>query len=125
MPGTRGAVPVPLQDGARDVTQLILDLLDHKPLLQTGEDFPTIPQSEIKAALDRLASRQMVQYETKDTEQIALTPEGQMICDEGSHEYKVWDAVRRHKKLEMKDLAVSGKPLKPTSLALASSSNVS
>ena len=110
MPGTRGAVPVPLQDGARDVTQLILDSLDSKPSFETGHEFPSVPQMEIKAALDRLASRQMVQYKTRDIEQAVLTSEGQIICDEGSHEYKVWETVRRHKKLELKDLAVSAIP---------------
>lgn len=99
---------MPLDDGTRDVTQQILDVLDEKPDFNTSSQFPQIPQIEIKAALDRLKSRLMVQYETNDTEQVILTPEGQMICDEGSHEYKVWDAVRKAGKLEMKDLTVSG-----------------
>jgi len=108
MPGTRGPVPVPLHDGARDVTQQILDALEGEASLETATKFPEIPQAEIKAALDRLASRQMLQYTTNDREQVLLTPEGQMICDSGSHEYKVWDAVRKSGKLEMKDLIVGG-----------------
>ena len=100
-------MPVPLKDGTRDVTQQILDALYDKPEFNTNSEFPEISQNEIKAALDRLQSRLMVQYETHDTEHVILTPEGQMICDEGSHEYKVWDAVRKAGKLEIKDLAVS------------------
>lgn len=106
MPGTRGPVPVPLQAGGRDLTQQILDLLDEKEPLQTNVDFPDTPQSEIKAALDRLASRSMLTYDTNDTEQVLLTGEGQTICDEGSHEYKVWDAVQQKGKLPLKELPV-------------------
>jgi len=106
MPGTRGPVPVPLQAGGRDLTQQILDLLDEKEPLQTNVDFPDTPQSEIKAALDRLASRSMLTYETNDTEQVLLTGEGQTICDEGSHEYKVWDAVQQKGQLPLKELPV-------------------
>ena len=98
---------MPLQDGTRDVTKVILDALEGSPALETSKDLSDIPRSEVKAALDRLASREMVQYTSNDTEIIELTAEGQQICDEGSHEYKVWDAVRRSQRLEMKDLAVS------------------
>lgn len=107
MPGTRGPVPVPLRDGSRDLTQQLLEALDRQPELQTSKDFGDVPQAEIKAALDRLASRQMVQYDTSDSEQVLLTAEGKMICDQGSHEYKVWDAVRKRGKLGIKELPVS------------------
>lgn len=108
MPGQRGAVPVPLKDGQTDVTRLILDTLatsDTTPLV-TSVTFPSIPRNDIKAALDRLASRSMVEYDTKDTEIVLLTQEGKEICDEGSHEWKVWHAVHERGKLEMKDLVV-------------------
>ena len=108
MPGQRGPVPVPLQDGQTDVTQNILNTLNtHGGPLIASENFPKIPRNEIKAALDRLGSRSMVEYKAKDTEVIKLTPEGEEICDEGSHEWKVWHAVQEKGKLEMKDLAVS------------------
>lgn len=106
MPGTRGPVPVPLHTGGRDLTQQILDLLDTKEPLQTNEDFPETPQNEIKAALDRLGSRQMLVYDTRDSEKVVLTPEGQTICDEGSHEYKVWEIVQQKGKLPLKELPV-------------------
>ena len=107
MPGTRGPVPIPLRDGHRDITLELLEMLDTKSSFDTHDTFPDIGQGEIKAALDRLASRSMVQYSTTDTEQVVLTAEGQTICDEGSHEYKVWKAVKDAGKLELKDLPVS------------------
>ncbi|PNS20820.1 Phenylalanine--tRNA ligase alpha subunit [Sphaceloma murrayae] len=104
MPGTRGPVPVTLEAGARDLPQQVLDLLDEKEPIQSNTDFPNVSQQEFKAAIDRLGSRSMVAYDTSDKEQVVLTPEGQTICDEGSHEFKVWDAVKKAGKLPLKDL---------------------
>ena len=110
MPGQRGPVPVPLHhNGVRDLTLEILENLEGQESFKSQEAFPAIPQAEIKAALDRLASRSMVQYETQDSEQVILTAEGQQICDEGSHEWKVWDAVRKAGKMPLKELPVSRK----------------
>jgi phenylalanyl-tRNA synthetase alpha chain len=109
MPGTRGAVPVPVAGNTsrpRDLTQEILDQLDVQPELESSRDFPDVPQAEIKAALDRLASRSMIRYETQDAQKVLLTSEGQTICDEGSHEYKVWEVVRRKGKVGLKELPV-------------------
>ncbi|KAF2138318.1 uncharacterized protein K452DRAFT_328861 [Aplosporella prunicola CBS 121167] len=104
MVGQRGPVPVPHRDGDRDVTQQILDLLDQKPTLRSSEDLADVSQVEIKAALDRLASRSMVTYETADSELVVLTKEGQAISDEGSHEFKVWEAVKQAGKVAIKEL---------------------
>lgn len=59
----------------------------------SNEAFPSSPSSNVKSALDRLGSRQMVEYETREKELIVLTPEGQEIADNGSHEAKVFAAV--------------------------------
>lgn len=96
-----------MRDGSRDVTQLILDTLETQPEINSTEAFPQIPQDEIKAALDRLKSRLMLEYDAVDEEQVHLTEEGQTIADTGSHEWKVWDAIRKAGKIEMKDLVVS------------------
>ncbi|KAK3726137.1 Phenylalanyl-tRNA synthetase, beta subunit, cytoplasmic [Vermiconidia calcicola] len=105
MPGTRGAVPVPMQaNGTSDLTLDILSTLDTQQPIHTAEAFPHASQAEIKAALDRLASRSMVEYETNDSEQVILTEEGQQICDEGSHEWKVWEAVKSKGRIPIKDL---------------------
>ncbi|KAF2186755.1 hypothetical protein K469DRAFT_687107 [Zopfia rhizophila CBS 207.26] len=102
MVGTRGPVPVTQKS---DVAQDVLDLLDTKSPLHSSDAFPSISQPEIKAALDRLASRSMVQYETSDKEQIVLTKEAETIVQEGSHEFKVWDAVKQHGGLPIKELS--------------------
>lgn len=106
MPGQRGPVPVPLQVGGRDITQQVLDLLDTKTPLATESDLPDVEQAQVKAALDRLGSRQMLTYETKEAEQVMLTKEGQQIANEGSHEYKVWEAVKRRGQMPLKELQV-------------------
>ena len=106
MPGTRGPVPVPLVEGGRDLTQQVLDVLENTDPLHTNVEFPDVSQREIKAALDRLASRSMLTYDTQEAEQVLLTAEGQTICDEGSHEYKVWDVVQQKGKVPLKELPV-------------------
>ncbi|KAK7537471.1 tRNA synthetases class II core domain (F)-domain-containing protein [Phyllosticta citribraziliensis] len=104
MVGQRGPVPVPVKDGDRDVTQIILDLLAEKPQIRSNVDLPQTSQQDVKAALDRLASRSMVTYQTAESEQVLLTKESQTIVDEGSHEWKVWDAVKKHGKVGIKEL---------------------
>lgn len=106
MPGTRGPVPVPLQTETRDLTLDILATLQDQEPFKSQDVFPDTPQAEIKAALDRLASRSMVTYETNDREAVILTAEGQQIANEGSHEYKVWKAVQENGKLSLKELPV-------------------
>src|ERR1700712_4379224 len=107
MPGARGPVPVPEKDSNRDLPQEILDLLSKQETFTTSDAFPGIAEPIIKAALDRLKSRSMIEYDPKEKEIVVLTQEGKLICDEGSHEYKVWDAVRRKGKLSIKELPVS------------------
>lgn len=97
---------MPLKTEEHNVTQDVLDLLEQKQPLQTSEDFPSIPQAEIKAALDRLASRSMVEYQAHDSEQVLLTPEAESIVADGSHEYKVWKAVKDADKVPVKEIAV-------------------
>ncbi|QIW98361.1 hypothetical protein AMS68_003879 [Peltaster fructicola] len=104
MPGTRGPVPVPLQNESGDLTLNILRTLQDQEPFKSQDAFPDTPQAEIKAALDRLASRSMIAYDTNDREVVILTAEGQQIASEGSHEYKVWKAVQEHGKLSLKEL---------------------
>ena len=100
MGSDRGPVPV------RDVAQEILDVLENKDVIKSSVEFADVPQAEFRGAVARLNSRSMVQYNALDSEEVLLTDEGQSICDEGSHEYKVWYAVWKRKKLEMKELPV-------------------
>jgi phenylalanyl-tRNA synthetase alpha chain len=86
------------------LTQQILDILDAKSTFDTRDEFPSVPQPEIKAALDRLGSRSMIEYDVRDAEQLNLTPEALSICDNGSHEFRVWDAIRDKGKVGIKEL---------------------
>jgi phenylalanyl-tRNA synthetase alpha chain len=87
----------------QDLTTDILAHLENNDPFATDVAYPEVPQVQIKAALDRLASRAMVEYDTNDSEQVILTAEGQQIVDEGSHEYKVWQAVKQAGRLGLKD----------------------
>ncbi len=49
----------------------------------------------MKSALDRLNSREMVVYQVIEKEEAHLTEEGQSIAADGSHEAKVFEAVRQ------------------------------
>lgn len=107
MPGQRGPVPVPMGNGDRDLTLDILHHLEHNDPFESEVAYPQVPQAEIKAALDRLASRAMLTYKNRDSEQVTLTKEGQQIADEGSHEYKVWEAIKKAGRVTPKDPALS------------------
>ena len=81
---------------AADLTSQVLDALSHSngPILST-EAFYSIPSTTVKSALDRLGSREMVTYKTIDREEAVLTPEAKGIAADGSHEAKVFEAVRQ------------------------------
>ena len=79
---------------AANLTAEVLDILSRtdKPILST-EAFPSTPSTDVKSALDRLKSRDMVSYETIDKDEAILTPEAEGIAANGSHEAKVFEAV--------------------------------
>ncbi|EDP54016.1 hypothetical protein KXW98_009466 [Aspergillus fumigatus] len=79
---------------ASDLTNSILDALSASdgPIL-SDKAFPSTPSLDLKSALDRLASRSMIEYERMEREAIALTQEGEEIAANGSHEAKVFQAV--------------------------------
>lgn len=81
---------------ASDLTSQVLEALSHGdgPVL-SAKAFPSIPSTTVKGALDRLASRDMISYQTIDREEAILTPEAEVIAAEGSHEAKVFEAVRK------------------------------
>ncbi|KLJ05706.1 phenylalanyl-tRNA synthetase alpha chain [Blastomyces silverae] len=80
---------------ASDLTTQILDLLSSTddPIL-SSDAFPAAPSIALKSALDRLRSRDMIIYETIEQEQAVLLPEAEGIAANGSHEAKVFEAVR-------------------------------
>ncbi|EEH42762.2 phenylalanine-tRNA ligase, alpha subunit [Paracoccidioides brasiliensis Pb18] len=78
-----------------DLTTQILDLLSStdEPILST-DAFPSTPGISVKAALDRLGSRDMIKYQTIEREEAILSPEAEAIAANGSHEAKVFEAVQ-------------------------------
>ncbi|KAK4192031.1 putative phenylalanyl-tRNA synthetase alpha chain [Podospora australis] len=79
-----------------DLTTSILHALSKtdSPISST-EVFPDVPFESLKAALDRLASRSMVNYEQVEREEAFLEPEAEVIVSHGSHEARVFEAVRK------------------------------
>ncbi|MCJ1422741.1 Phenylalanyl-tRNA synthetase, beta subunit, cytoplasmic [Sticta canariensis] len=81
---------------ASDLTSQVLDVLAQSdgPVL-SADVFPSIPSTTLKSALDRLRSREMVSYRAIDREEAILTAEAEGIAANGSHEAKVFEAVRQ------------------------------
>ncbi|OJJ02405.1 hypothetical protein ASPVEDRAFT_41898 [Aspergillus versicolor CBS 583.65] len=79
---------------ASDLTNPVLEALStsEEPII-SSKAFPSTPSLQVKSALDRLASRLMVEYEAINGEAITLTKEGEDIVANGSHEAKVFQAV--------------------------------
>ena len=93
---------------AGDLIPEILDRLSRSngPILST-EEFPRIPSSTLKSSLDRLGSRGFIVYKPVDREEAILTPEAEGIAAHGSHEAKVFEAVKeRSEGLKIADLPV-------------------
>jgi phenylalanyl-tRNA synthetase alpha chain len=81
---------------ASDYTGQVLDVLaeSNGPVL-TAHAFPDVDFTVIKGSLDRLGSREMITYETLEREEYFLSEEAEGIVAEGSHEAKVFEAVRK------------------------------
>lgn len=93
---------------ASDLTSQVLHVLSqsHGPVL-SADAFPSIPSTTVKSALDRLGSREMVSYRVIDREEVILTVEAEGIAANGSHEAKVFEAVRNSiEGLKIADLPV-------------------
>ncbi|KAK7737042.1 Phenylalanyl-tRNA synthetase, beta subunit, cytoplasmic [Cytospora paraplurivora] len=90
--------PIPSgQDGADgDVAVQILKTLDQTPNepLLSAKAFPASTFTELKAALDKLASREMVRFDTIEKEVVALEEEAEGIVANGSHEVRVFKALQ-------------------------------
>ncbi|KAI9821038.1 MAG: Phenylalanyl-tRNA synthetase, beta subunit, cytoplasmic [Pycnora praestabilis] len=79
---------------AQDLTVQVLDVLAREDPILSNDAFPGTPPTTVKSALDRLGSREMVTYQTIEREEAVLTEEALGIVAEGSHEAKVFEAVR-------------------------------
>ncbi|KAH6636420.1 tRNA synthetases class II core domain (F)-domain-containing protein [Chaetomium tenue] len=82
-------------NSTEDLPSEVLQALSKSDLISSTEAFPDVPFKSIKAALDRLASRSMVTYEQVEREEAFLEPEAEIIVSHGSHEARVFEAVRQ------------------------------
>ncbi|KAI9891410.1 MAG: Phenylalanyl-tRNA synthetase, beta subunit, cytoplasmic [Vezdaea aestivalis] len=80
---------------ADDLTVRILAELENKDSLVSSEAFPNVPFLVIKSAIDRLQSRDMIENSAIERDEVHLTAEAKKIASEGSHEAKVFEAVRQ------------------------------
>lgn len=85
-----------VQDGHDgDLATQILHALEKQEPILSAEAFPSQKSTDVKSALDRLASRAMVTYETIDREDAVLDAEGEEITANGSHEARVFEALQK------------------------------
>jgi phenylalanyl-tRNA synthetase alpha chain len=77
-----------------DLPSEILQALSKNEPILSSEAFPSLKSTEVKSALDRLGSRSMVTYETIDRELPVLEAEAEEIAANGSHEARVFEALR-------------------------------
>ncbi|KAL6857371.1 tRNA synthetases class II core domain (F) domain-containing protein [Trichoderma novae-zelandiae] len=82
-------------ESAGDVAHEILQALANTDQILSTEAFPNVPFETLKASLDRLSSRSMVVYEQIERQEAILEPEAEEIVQHGSHEARVFEAVRK------------------------------
>ncbi|KAL8737205.1 MAG: hypothetical protein Q9181_001931 [Wetmoreana brouardii] len=79
-----------------DLTSQVLEVLSRTEGPITSSDaFPSVDFTTMKSALDRLRSREIIECKQIDREEAILTTEAEGIPVEGSHEAKVFEAVRQ------------------------------
>lgn len=82
-------------DQQGDLPSKILQTLSVNDPILSSEAFPTLKSTDVKSALDRLASRFMVTYDIIDREEVLLEAEALEIAANGSHEARVFEALRQ------------------------------
>ena len=78
-----------------DLALEVLRALSNNDPILSSDAFPSKKSTDVKSALDRLGSRSMVTYETIDREEAVLEPEAVEIEASGSHEARVFEALRK------------------------------
>lgn len=78
-----------------DLPSEILHALSQKDPILSSEAFSKQKSTDVKSALDRLASRSMITYDTNDREVPVLELEGEQIAESGSHEARVFHALQK------------------------------
>ncbi|KAI0104205.1 phenylalanyl-tRNA synthetase alpha chain [Nemania sp. FL0031] len=77
-----------------DLASQILHVLNKTTPVLSTDAFPASNFTDLKAALDRLSSRRMVEYATIQRDEVHLESEGELIASHGSHEARVFEALR-------------------------------
>jgi phenylalanyl-tRNA synthetase alpha chain len=80
---------------ASDLISQVLNALDKNSPILSSDAFPNVPFAELKATVDRLSSRSMVEYKQLEREEAILEPEGKAIAETGSHEARVFAALSK------------------------------
>jgi phenylalanyl-tRNA synthetase alpha chain len=83
------------QNDQGDLPSRVLQALSENDPILSSEAFPSLKSADVKSALDRLASRSMIAYDTIDKEELILEPEAVEIAANGSHEARVFEALRQ------------------------------
>lgn len=78
-----------------DLPNDILQILSKNDHILSSDAFPTLTAAEVKPALDKLASREMITYDTTNRDEYELLPEAQGIAQNGSHEARIFEALRQ------------------------------
>lgn len=110
---------------ADDLTQRVLELLaETDDEIISNEAFPGASFVTVKSALDRLGAREMIKYKQIDREEAILNEESEGIAAHGSHEARVFEAVRAAMDgLKLADLPVCWLDSTPVCLDLMHSYN--
>jgi len=61
-------------------------------------------QMAVKAALDSLLAKEMVEFTQKQIDSLELSPEGLQMVEQGSHELRVWTALKEEQETSAKEL---------------------
>lgn len=78
-----------------DLPNDILQALSADDHILSTDAFPKQTSTDLQAALLSLASREMVTYETINRDEYTLLPEAEGIAQNGSHEARIFDALRQ------------------------------
>ncbi len=78
-----------------DLAPEVLQALSASDPILSSEAFPDVAFTDVKGALDKLSSRSMVSYKVIEREEYVLEPEGEQIAANGSHEARVFEALRQ------------------------------
>ncbi|PQE27176.1 hypothetical protein CJF32_00000141 [Rutstroemia sp. NJR-2017a WRK4] len=78
-----------------DLASEVLHTLSKQDPILSTEAFPSATFADLKSALDRLGSRSMISYKAIEREEAILEPEAEEIASNGSHEARVFEALRQ------------------------------